>query len=58
MKTTILTDEEKKKVYEYHQNLIKNDRGYGGSIFKRVRERFRLSGDQVQEIYNEYKAKK
>lgn len=53
MKTTQHTQEFKQEVYDYHIDLIKNDRGYGGSIMKRVRERFGLTGDQIMEIKRE-----
>jgi len=45
----------KREVYNYHKDLHTNDRGYGGSIHKRVRERFNLTSDQVQEIVKEMK---
>jgi hypothetical protein len=43
----------KREVYAYHKDLVINDRGYGGSITKRVRERFNITGDQVAAIYEE-----
>lgn len=46
----------KRDVYNYHKNLIENDKGMGGSISKRVRERFNLTGEQVNDIFHEMKA--
>jgi hypothetical protein len=48
-----MTMEYKMTVYNYHQDLIENDRGYGGSITKRVRERFSLSAEEISEIRKE-----
>lgn len=49
---------EKQEIYNYHQDLIKNDRGYGGSITKRVRERFSISHDEINEIRKEFQSLK
>lgn len=45
--------ETKQAVYNYHTELHQNDRGYGGPIHKRVRERFNLTSDQVIDIIRE-----
>ncbi len=49
-----LSIKEKQGIYNYHQDLIKNDRGYGCSVTKRVRERFGLSHDEINEIRKEF----
>ena len=48
-----MTAEQKMEVYEYRKHLHLTDRGYGGSIMKRVRERFNLSGEDVATICKE-----
>lgn len=50
---TQLTQEQKMEIYNYRKDLILNDRGYGGSIMKRCRERFNMAGDEIVEIYKE-----
>jgi predicted nuclease with TOPRIM domain len=54
---TNITYELKKEIYNYHTDLHKNDRGMGGSIHKRVRERFNLPSDTISSIIQEMKGK-
>ena len=51
----VLTNEFKQEVFNFHTDLIKNDKGYGGSIHKRVRERFNLTSEEVSLVFNEMK---
>lgn len=53
--TTQLTQEQKIEMYNYHKDLLRNDRGYGGSIIKRVRERYNLTCEEAMEVLEEVK---
>ena len=57
METNKINYELKKEIFDYHTDLHKNDRGMGGSIHKRVRERFNLPSDTIVSIINEMEGK-